>query len=275
MTVGRLEMLLALCTLLLLPLPCDAHAQSTGSAVGARRFVQFCAGCHGADGKGGDKAASLVTNETVINRSDAELFRIVRDGTTEGMPPFAQIGDSNIVAVIHYLRTLEENAAPAGASGKSGVPGDAVAGRALFFGKGRCSTCHMMQGEGGFIAGNLTTYARNRNRGSILQSIVEPDTPLTPSSRVVSVTTKAGQRLTGVLRNEDNFSLELQTVDGRYHLLARSSLTNISYSDHSLMPRDYDSRLTTKDLDNIVSFLIASSRNPHAESPDAQSEQDR
>ncbi len=273
MSVGRLERLLAFGTLLLMPLPSGAQAQSAGSAVGARRFVQFCTGCHGADGKGGGKAGSLVTSQSVINRSDAELFRIVRDGTAQGMPPFAQIGDTNIVAVIHYLRTLEKNAVPADATGRNGAPGDAAAGRALFFGKGRCSTCHLMQGEGGFIAGNLTTYARDRNRESILQSITRPDSPLAPSSRVVSVTTRTGQRLRGVLRNEDNFNLELQTEDGRYHFLERSSLASVSYSDHSLMPRDYGSRLTAKELDDLVSFLITSSRGSNTELPAAHVEQ--
>ena len=72
----------------------------------AQRFVEFCAGCHGPDGSGGDKAPSLIHSSNTLDGSDADLIRVVRDGTTGGMPPSAQIGDANIQAVIHYLRTL-------------------------------------------------------------------------------------------------------------------------------------------------------------------------
>lgn len=259
----RLELKLAFCaTLILLGASCAAQAPPDSGVLGARRYTQFCAACHGADGRGGDKAASLATSQTVMNRSDTELFRVVRDGAADGMPPFAQIGDTNIVAVVHYLRYLEQAAAPAGLSAKPSVPGDVNAGRTLFFGKAKCSACHMMQGSGGFIAGNLTSYARNRTADTILNAITNPDTPLVPSSRVISVTTHTGQSLTGVLRNEDNFNLAVQTEDGRYHFFAKSDLTDVHYTDHSLMPRDYAAQLSQAELNNIVSFLIASSTTP-------------
>jgi putative heme-binding domain-containing protein len=267
MLFRRLELKLACCaTFILLGLSCAAQTPAGSRVEGARRYTQFCAACHGADGRGGDKAASLATSQSVVNRSDAELFRIVRDGTPEGMPPFAQIGDANIVAVVHYLRYLEQAAAPGGLTPKPAITGDADTGRTLFFGKAKCSTCHMMQGSGGFIAGNLTNYARNRTADAILNAITNPDTPLAPTSRVVSITTRAGQSLTGVLRNEDNFSLALQTDDGRYHLFSRSDLTDVRYTDHSLMPRDYATELTRAELNDVVTFLIASSKAPRTDS---------
>ena len=119
-----------------------------------------------------------------------------------------------------------------------------------------------MQGKGGFIARNLTAYGRTRTADEILHAITTADTPLVPSSQVVTVTTKTGQKLTGPLRNEDNFTLALQTEDGRYHLLSRSDVTDVHYTGHSLMPRDYSTRLSGKELNDIVSFLIAESRSP-------------
>lgn len=243
---------------------CPAQAPSASTITGSRRYTQFCAGCHGADGKGGDKAASLATSRIVISRSDAELFRIVRDGTPQGMPPFTQIGDANIAAVVRYLRVLEQDSVPTPASAAAAPPGDARAGRALFFGKAGCSACHLVHGEGGFIAPNLTTYARNRSAQSVLSAVLNPDAPLVSTSRVATVTTAAGRQITGVLRNEDAFDLALQTQDGRYHFFSRSELSNISYSDHSLMPRDYGTRLSPSELSDVVAFLIASSREPRS-----------
>lgn len=247
-----------------------AKAQTSDTGPGAQRFMEYCAGCHGADGKGGDKAPPLISPSGLVNRSESDLFRIVHDGTRRGMPPFAQIGDANIRAVLEFLKTLEPNAGSESASAQTPVAGDVDAGRALYFGKAQCSQCHLMQGKGGFIAGSLTNYGRNRTADEILQAITTPDSPLVPSSQLVTVTTKAGQKLTGVLRNEDNFNLDLQSEDGRYHLLARSDVADVRYTEHSLMPRDYGTRLSPKELNDIVSFLIVASRTPRTNKVDAR-----
>jgi hypothetical protein len=56
--------------------------------------------------------------------------------------------------------------------------------------------------------------------------------------------------------------MDLQTEDGRYHLLARSDLTDVHYTDHSLMPRDYGALLSSSELDDIAAFLVLESRSP-------------
>lgn len=251
-----------------------AMAQQARPDQGAQRFVEYCAACHGADAKGGDKAPSLMT-PTAIGLSESDLIRIVHDGTMQGMPPFAQIGDSNIQAVVHYLRSLQNQSSGEGIGSQPAVPGNATAGRALFFGKAQCSRCHMMQGNGGFIAAGLSTYGRNRSPDAILHAILHPDDPLVRSSRVVTLTEKSGQKLTGVLRNEDSFSVDVQSEDGRYHMLSRSALSDIQYSDHSLMPRDYATRLTTPELNDIVSFLMVAGRDVHETEKQETSSQER
>lgn len=263
MSPRRSEPLAILCAFILLgtTFPVDG-AQAGPSNLGGQRFVEFCAGCHGADARGGDKAPSLVSSPNTTSASEIDLIRIVREGTRGGMPPFAQIGDTNIEAIVHYLRVLQGQGASAPNQPEIAVTGDTDAGRALFFGKAQCSTCHMFQGEGGFIAPGLTDYGRNRAPEVILHAITNPDSSLMRSSRVVTVNTRSGQQLTGVLRNEDSFTVDLQTEDGRYHLFARSDLTGVHYTDHSLMPGDYSTRLTPRELDDIVSFLIVAGRSP-------------
>ena len=260
MTGRRFISLLALFLLFLFAgMPAEAPAQADGADRGMQQFMANCSGCHGADGKGGDKAASIATTLSVMKLSDEELSRIVHDGTGQGMPSFAQIGDANITAVVRYLRTLEAGMLPANDFAVV-VTGDVDAGRALYFGKAQCSNCHMIAGKGGFIASDLTVYGKRRTTDAILKAIVTPDMPLVPTSRVADVKTRTGQELTGVLRSEDNFNLVLQTQDGRYHFLARSDLKDLRYTDHSLMPHDYGTRLTPRELNDIVSFLIVTSR---------------
>ncbi len=229
---------------------------------GAQQFQSNCAGCHGADGKGGDKGPAIATLPSIVALSEVELIKIVRDGTSAGMPSFKQLGDAQITAVVRHLRTLQGKT---GVSDADALPGNAIAGRALYFGKAECSRCHMVNtagvGQGGFMASDLTSYGVTHTAKAIRNAIVQPDTPLDPASRVVEVETKTGQKLMGVMRAEDNFNLTLQTEDGRYHFLTRSSLEEVDYKQYSLMPRDYGIRLTSKELDDLISFLIVTGKN--------------
>jgi putative heme-binding domain-containing protein len=261
MRLRRVNALFCACAICLLTSgPRPARAQSDTGILGARRYLQFCAACHGSDGRGGDKAASLAASASLRARADEELFRIIRDGTPEGMPPFAQIGDANIRVLVHFLRVLQGGSERENPAAHVPAPGDFEAGRILFFGKAQCANCHMIQGKGGYMASDLTPYGQTHDPESILRAITSPDSPLARTARVVTITTNQGLTLTGVLRNEDSFSLDLQTQDGRYHLLERSALTNVSYSDHSLMPRDYREKLSTSELNDIVDFLMITGR---------------
>ncbi len=228
-----------------------AQGPGSGDNRGAQQFATVCASCHGSDGTGG-KAPSLMA-PNIVALSDAELIKVVHDGTAAGMPSFAQLGDAKITSIVRYLRTLQGQGNMAGAAAATG---DAAAGRALYFGKAQCSSCHMIQGKGGFIASDLTAYGRSHAANAIAEAIVKPDNPVAPESRVVEVQTKTGRKLTGVVRNEDSFDIVLETEDGRFHFLARRDLTDVHYTDHSLMPHDYGTRLTPAELNNIVSFLI-------------------
>jgi cytochrome c oxidase cbb3-type subunit III len=261
-----LSRVLAASALLLAGMPLMGQGQAGAVDQGAQQFQANCAGCHGADGKGGDKGPSIATLPSVVALSEIELIKIVRDGTSAGMPSFERLGDAEITAVVRYLRTLQGKTA---VSDTAELKGNAVAGRVLYFGRAQCSSCHMVYtaglGQGGFIASDLTGYGANHTAEATKQAIVEPDTGLDPASRVVEVQTKTGQKLIGVVRSEDNFNLALETEDGRYHFLTRSSLAEVNYKPYSLMPRDYGTRLTSKELDDLVSFLVVTGKNAPAE----------
>lgn len=269
MTSTQLRTMLVFCSLALFAaMPVFAQGGQSGGAndagqnQGAQLYGSNCAYCHGADGKGG-RGPAIATMPKVIALSDTDLAGIVHNGeVNQGMPSFPDLGDQGTQAVVRYLRMLQ---GVTGAPPPTKMTGDANAGRVLFFGKGQCSSCHMIDGKGGFIASDMTAYGQNRSGSDILQAIVNPDTHLAPTSRVVEVRTRAGRSLTGVVRSEDNMNITLQTVDGRYHFLERSSLAAVNYTDHSLMPHDYGTRLTAKELDDLVSFLIVTGKNAPAE----------
>jgi putative heme-binding domain-containing protein len=220
-------------------------------------FDSNCAGCHGLDARGGEHAPNIATNPELQRMSDEQLFRIVHDGAASGtMPAFGAIlSDDKIKAVGAYLRSLQ------GHSGgeHTALPGDPTAGKLLFFGKAACSQCHSIvdsgAGSGGFLASDLTDYARSREPAEILRAITNPNDNLNPRARTAVIVTQDGQKLSGFIRNQDNFSIQLQSLDGTFHMLERSGLASVTYDRLSSMPADYGERLTSAELNNLVSFL--------------------
>jgi cytochrome c oxidase cbb3-type subunit III len=265
MTHNRLALGLVCSCLFLFGLSLHGQDRPLGGPThnqGAQLFESNCAFCHGSDGKGG-RGPAIATLPKVIALSDEALIGIVHNGETDqGMPGFPDLGEQGTKAVVQYLRSLQ---GVTGATSPVKLTGNPNAGRQLFFGNAQCSTCHMVAGKGGFMSTELTSYATNRTPGEILRAIVNPDADLKPTSRVIKVRTKAGENLTGVLRAEDNLNITLQTQDGQYHFLPRRSLATVNYTDHSLMPHDYGVRLSSRELDDLVSFLIVAARNAPSE----------
>jgi cytochrome c oxidase cbb3-type subunit 3 len=222
-----------------------------GAQAGQALYQSNCAGCHGLDGRGGEHAPDIATRPTVRQLSDADLRRIIRDGISgAGMPPFGlKFSAEQSASVAGYVRVLQ------GANKTSTTPGNPSAGHDLFFGKAGCSECHMIAGKGGFIAGDLSAYAATHSSQEIRKVILDPNSAVDPHHRITIVTGNDGQKYTGVLRNEDNSSLQLQGRDGTFYLLDKSTVAHIIRDTKSLMPSDYSSKLAPRQVDDLISYL--------------------
>jgi cytochrome c oxidase cbb3-type subunit 3 len=220
------------------------------TAEGQRTFESRCSGCHGLDGRGGERAPDIATSANTPGRSDDELFEIIQKGLPgAGMPSFASLDGSNIKALVSYLRRLQ------GRSAAAHLPGDAWKGRALFYGKARCSECHMVAGAGGFIAADLTGFGGSHTAEEIRNEITKPNDANRLGSTMI-VTTRDGRSLSGVVRNEDNFSIQLETLDGEFRLFLKSELNSFARQREPLMPSDYGSTLSAGELNDLVAFLL-------------------
>jgi hypothetical protein len=67
--------------------------------------------------------------------------------------------------------------------------------------------------------------------------------------------TRSGEKFTGAIRNEDNFSLQLQTADGVFHFVMKADLESLEYQPQATMPTDYGEQLSPQELDDVVSYL--------------------
>lgn len=170
------------------------------------------------------------------------------------MPSFHSLGASGIKSVVSYLRTLQ-------GGGKSApLPGNRRSGESIFFAKNGCAECHMVSGKGGFLASDLSSYGRTHSVEEIREVIANAVSTRKAGEKVVLAVTRDGTKYAGFVRNEDNFSLQLQTVDGNFHFLMKSDLQTLEREAQSVLPAGYHSALGNRDLDDLISFLIGSAK---------------
>jgi cytochrome c oxidase cbb3-type subunit III len=229
---------------------------NSANTEGQKVFASTCAGCHGLDGRGGERAPNIAQNREVQRLSDAQLTHIVQEGVPgTGMPAFHSLASSDVKAVVAHLRNLQ------GTNKTSALPGNPARGKTLFYGDAGCSACHMVAGNGGFIASDLSGYGATHSVQEIRSAITQPASDRQAQSAVAVVRT--GQQYAGRIRNEDNFSLQLQSLDGTFHFFLKSDIERMEYK--SLMPTDYASRLSVQDLDDLMSYLISSAKKSEPE----------
>lgn len=145
-------------------------------------------------------------------------------------------------------------------SDTSDLRGDAEAGRSLFFDSAEiqnCRVCHTVQDRGGKVGPDLTALA-NRSPREILQSIVAPHSRIDEKYMMIAITTRGGEKFTGVKRDENETTIRLYDTSSLppvSRAFAKSEVAKVEKLNTSAMPGDYASRYSFKQLLDLVSFL--------------------
>jgi cytochrome c oxidase cbb3-type subunit 3 len=236
---------------------------------GATVYSQSCTGCHGASGSAGEIGPAIVSGEQADRRNDAQILATIRTGVPgTPMPAFAgKLADADILKLVAYLHALR------GTAIDDPTSGDPTAGEAVFWGKGQCGSCHMIEGKGGLSAPDLSNIAGIRKTVSIEDALTKPRhhifgdggshlTALPPMDTWLPahVTTKSGKSFDGVLLNEDSYAVQIMGDDQKLHLFDRSDLSHFVVDAKSRMPTDYDKRLTPDEFRNLIAFLTRQGR---------------
>ncbi|MGA2375467.1 MAG: c-type cytochrome [Candidatus Sulfotelmatobacter sp.] len=228
---------------------------------GKNIFEAKCATCHGLDGLGGEHAPDIIRRPGVKSLSDQALLGLIHDGIPEeGMPSFSSIGQEGGQAVVAYIRFLQ------GKSAGDSAPGDPIRGKELF-GKAGCSACHQIGDRGQFVARDLAGFARDHPGSEIRDAILRPSGELQETATVVG---RDGRKFSGMIRNEDNASMQLQDRDGRFYLLMKSSLVSVQRKAEDSMPLDYAHQLSGAELDDLVGYILHEAYSGKVEEPHAQ-----
>src|SRR5439155_3146969 len=98
--------------------------------------------------------------------------------------------------IVAFVRSI---LAPAAANP---VSGDPAAAARFFVGKGKCISCHAVDGRGGRTGPDLFDIGARRKLRDIEEAIVSPSARITPGFQLVTLRLRSGQTLEGFVKNE-------------------------------------------------------------------------
>jgi len=214
---------------------------------GASLFQTHCSYCHGAKGEGG-RGPDLTTGIYRRGGTDENLFSTIRNGIPGTEMPVVRATDDEVWKMVAFVKRLGS----AGLNEKA--PGDPVAGKAIYEGKGRCAGCHSLGREGGSLGPDLSDVGRRRNLAYLEESLVRPEADVPIRYRALRLTTKSGQKITGIRLNEDDISLQVRDEQDNLRSFFKSDLGEIKYDQPALMP-SYGSIFSKKEIEDVVAYL--------------------
>jgi len=236
--------------------------------LGESQFRANCAFCHGLGARGGGRGPDLTRAQKRHGNADADLFRTINEGVPGTAMPqngATQQGvgmtEAEIWQLITYIRSVQVKS--------SAQPlGDAAHGKALFFGEAVCYTCHMVEGKGGRLGPDLTTTGSARSTDYLIDSVRNPSRRLaqglseamkefSQEYETVNVETADGQKISGVILNEDHFTVQMLDLREQLHLFEKDKLRAFEKSRKSLMPAYDKNMLSDKDLQDLLAFLLS------------------
>lgn len=218
--------------------------------MGRRVFQQQCGRCHGEDGTGGEGGPDL-TNGFRSASTDEGLFKIVR----EGIPNTQMVGisrrstDQSAWMVVAYLNSLND-------TNEVALPGTAANGQQLFAGKGNCSGCHMVNGEGGRRGPELSQVGNRRDPAELVSDLRTPDQDVAPRWWTLRVTRPDGSVVQGLRMDEDTFSMRLMDDDENLWSFSKRDVRSYDRIKTSTMP-SVNATLTDAEVDDLVAYLFS------------------
>ena len=240
-------------SLLAIAMPSYAVAQSGNpydgdpAAIRAGRalFGNRCAECHGADAKGMNGPDLTVL--WAMDTRDERVFQVIRDGVRGSVMPSSAAPDPELWAIVSYLKSVST------VSPFEGGAGNAARGEERF--ASACARCHRTGGQGGIMGPDLTLIGRVRARSALARSIREPSVSIASGYRPITLVTREGERIRGVVKGEDAFSIQIVEIGGRLQGYLKAELQEVVREERSLMPAFGSDRMDDAALDDVLAFL--------------------
>jgi cytochrome c oxidase cbb3-type subunit III len=226
-------------------------------AAGAGRFASQCGFCHGRDAGGGESGPDLTRSALVADdvRGD-KIGPIVRSGRPDKGMPAIPMSDADLAAMVAFIHDAKSKAESSG-GGRRSVDledlqtGDAAAGQRYFTGAGGCASCHA-------VSGSFATVGARYQGLALLQRMLYPGSGRNagPAAEppAVTVTTRAGQTITGKLAFQDEFTISLKDAAGWVRSFSKSDAT-VTVDDPLRAHVEQLAKYTDQEMHDVLAYL--------------------
>lgn len=226
---------------------------------GKRQFEQNCSTCHGVDA-GGQEAPDL--HGVPDSLGDAAVQGIIRRGIPgTAMPPFYTVTDKQAADIVAYLRTLS------GTNASEKATGDPQKGEAVY-NSSACSTCHMINGQGGSIGPDLSRIGAMRGPTSLKARLLDPGANLPQVGGglfgnsltqylMFRAVEENGHTVEGMRVGEDSFTIVLKDAGGQFHGLWKPGLRRLEKEPGKSFMPSFKGTLSDAQLDDVVAYLMS------------------
>ena len=222
---------------------------------GAKAYTQYCAGCHGATGRGSVGAPDLVRSILVLDDEKGILIApILRDGRPDAGMPKLGLTEAQIADLVAWLHVQTFAAGHRSTYAYQDVlTGDAKKGEAYF--NATCKGCHSATGDLKGIGARYDAFALQARwlqprggRGAASSTKIATS---------VTVTLPSGEKISGVLDRVDDFSVSLHDSSGEYRSFTREGSTPKVEIHDPLKPHlDLLAKYTDPDIHNVTAYLV-------------------
>ncbi|HSZ58202.1 MAG TPA: PVC-type heme-binding CxxCH protein [Tepidisphaeraceae bacterium] len=131
-------------------------------------------------------------------------------------------------------------------------PGDPFAGQRVF--NNFCGQCHTIYGHGAKIGPDITANGRS-NFEQLLSNVFDPSLVIGPGYQVVTVVTRDGRNLTGLLAEDNEQRVVVRIPGGGEEAVPRRDVKYTHVSKLSMMPEGIEDLLSRRDLSDLFAFL--------------------
>ena len=216
---------------------------------GARIYAAQCSTCHLPTGDG-IAGVNLRSGRFRNVSRDQDLARIITTGIPQtAMPPF-KFDASEVSGLIAYLRNMN-TFDPA-----SVKPGNPRRGQAVFESKGRCGTCHRVNGKGPRSAPDLSNVGALRSAGSLQRSLADPSSQMMPINRPVRAVDKRRQGHQRPPAQRRHLLGAADRRSGAPPVVGEGGPARIHDSRDVAMPSFKDT-LSADELSDVVAYLLS------------------
>jgi cytochrome c oxidase cbb3-type subunit 3 len=226
---------------------------------GAKAYTQYCAGCHGATGRGSVGAPDLIRSILVLDDEKGILIApILRDGRPDAGMPKLGLTEAQIADLVAWLHVQTYSAGHRTTYAYQDVlTGDAKKGEAYF--NATCKGCHSATGDLKGIGSRYDAFSLQAKwlqprggRGGA--SSAKSATTVTVT---VTVTLPSGEKVSGVLDRVDDFSVSLHDSSGEYRSFTREgAVPKVEIHDPMKPHLDLLAKYTDPDIHNVTAYLV-------------------